>query len=358
MKNIVLEIRSKTSPYAVLYLVDNLISLSWTSSFQEPGYSQFVCSVTPAELQYFKIQNLVIRGDLDQVHYITRVEISRDINGLLYVTCDCMDILNMMNQRIILNQIQHTGVLNAYLNKIIKQNVTEPTDANRKIPLFSTTLSVSSGITSTISVQTRWDQVLDKLVDIMKQYNIGIRAGLLSNNTAIAKIFVYRVKDQTIGNTASNPVAIFSDDLGNLNSWSYSQDISNYKNIAVVAGEGEGTARLYSTAGAAFNEARYEMYVDARDLSYADTPSPQDENYRILLESRGFEDLAEYKVMYDAVTEANAQVYQARVDYDIGSLVSVRTEAFSAKALVTQITEIYDSTGYSIFPTLTVTTLE
>lgn len=41
----------------------------------------------------------------------------------------------------------------------------------------------------------------------------------------------------------------------------------NYRNVALVAGEGEGLDRKTIPVGAAEGMERYELYVDARDVS-------------------------------------------------------------------------------------------
>ena len=61
---------------------------------------------------------------------------------------------------------------------------------------------------------------------------------------------------------------IFSDDLENLIASDYAHDESNAVNVAIIAGEGEGAARAKATIGDETGRGRYEMYVDARDLSH------------------------------------------------------------------------------------------
>lgn len=61
-----------------------------------------------------------------------------------------------------------------------------------------------------------------------------------------------------------NPNARYSTDYGNVGSLEYSMSAINYKNVAVVAGAGEGAARITVTVGTASGADRREMYVDAR----------------------------------------------------------------------------------------------
>ncbi|MDE7226441.1 MAG: siphovirus ReqiPepy6 Gp37-like family protein, partial [Ruminococcus sp.] len=60
---------------------------------------------------------------------------------------------------------------------------------------------------------------------------------------------------------------IFSNDFENLISTRYSEDSGNMGNVALVAGEGNGSERSRNVSGYAESLDRYEIYVDARDIS-------------------------------------------------------------------------------------------
>ena len=360
MNDLTLEIRDKLG-WGITHIINDPISCNWVTSFQEPGYSTFTCVTDAEHIPNFAIGSYITRADSDQVHFITDVSISRDISGILYAEVHCKDVIALFDRRVILDQIQHTGTINNFIKKIIQQNITT-SDQARNIGVFSTTITDATSLVANVTAQARFDSVLEKIVEILKQYNIGIKARLNTNalDLALVGITIYSYTNQTIGNN-QNPVAIFSDDLGNLNAWNFEQNNTEYRNVAVVAGEGEGTDRTVYTAGetASADVDRYELYVDARDLSKTtDDGELTPTQYRDILITRGNETLAETGLIYSANTEVNSTIYTNGIEYGIGSLVSVRTEAFNAKALVTQITEIFDTSGYSIFPTLTITELE
>lgn len=63
-------------------------------------------------------------------------------------------------------------------------------------------------------------------------------------------------------------VGYFGTDVGNIQNISVTSGTTDYKNVAVVAGAGEGAAREVRivSLGSVSGENRRELYVDARDL--------------------------------------------------------------------------------------------
>ena len=68
-------------------------------------------------------------------------------------------------------------------------------------------------------------------------------------------------------NQSNRPPMIFNVDYDNVTNREFISDISEYKNTAIVAGQGEGAERRIRYVG---NEnsglERYELFVDARDI--------------------------------------------------------------------------------------------
>lgn len=81
--------------------------------------------------------------------------------------------------------------------------------------------------------------------------------------------------------------------FGNMNSLTYAESNANYKNVAVVAGAGEGDARITVVAGDVESTGydRKEMYVDARNVQLAEGET--DEAYKERLRLTGLEKLVD-----------------------------------------------------------------
>ena len=110
-------------------------------------------------------------------------------------------------------------------------------------------------------------------------------------------------------NQKDRPPMVFSIDYDNVISREYVSDVSEFKNTAIVAGQGEGADRKITLVG---NENtginRYEMFVDARDI--------EDES---ALPDRGKNKLADYTCSDTYSSEVDSAEYQTK--WNLGDVV-------------------------------------
>ena len=163
--------------------------------------------------------------------------------------------------------------------------------------------------------------------------------------------------------TDREPV-IFADEYDNLISSEYLRDLTGYANVAVIAGEGEGSARTWAGVDATGKASgtyaglnRYEMYVDARDVQKKTTDKNGKEitltnaQYKAQLQARGLEKLTEAGKTESFGGDADTGSYIYRTDYDVGDLVTVRDKhGITANVRITAIEEIEDKEGYTVTP--------
>lgn len=169
---------------------------------------------------------------------------------------------------------------------------------------------------------------------------------------------VWQGKDRT-DSQSENSWAIFSDSFYNVKNVVYNRDEADCKNVAYVAGEGEGADRVVvevDTRGSA-DEERRELYIDARDLQsrYMDSGGTEHTytaaEYRALLRQRGLEKLAEYEkvetVNSDVDPDANL-VY--RTDFDLGDLCTYRYTDIGIETTkrITEIQEVYEGSRQTL----------
>jgi hypothetical protein len=170
--------------------------------------------------------------------------------------------------------------------------------------------------------------------------------------------------DRTVENTQGlNPV-VFSTELNNIISSTYTNNRESFSNVAVVAGEGEGSSRVhYSVNPTEQGYSRRELYVDARDLqsSYYDSATsqtvtlPQAEYEKLLLE-RGKEklkDVAEVESFEGKLRNDDGSMFIYKRDYFKGVIVTVIDRLLNVKlsARVTAVTITNDRNGYTVEPT-------
>jgi len=116
---------------------------------------------------------------------------------------------------------------------------------------------------------------------------------------------------------------VFSVSLNTIKKYDVIKDKSNYRNFAVVAGEGEGSARVFEIVDiSAPGEQKRHLWVDARDLQQEEGESIAD--YRLKLRQRGLEKLAETVEIDNVEIEIeDNEAQKIGVDYDIGDVVWV-----------------------------------
>lgn len=116
---------------------------------------------------------------------------------------------------------------------------------------------------------------------------------------------------------------VFSVGLNSIKKYDVVKDGSNYRNVAVVAGEGEGSARVFEIVDIAeTGEQKRHLWVDARDLQQEEGESITD--YRLKLRQRGLEKLAETVEIENVEIEIEDEEAQLiGTEYDIGDIVWV-----------------------------------
>lgn len=210
----------------------------------------------------------------------------------------------------------------------------------------ASTVAVHHGIRA----QYTGNNLLETMQEVGKAYGLGFQA--VTDDHAIVKprIELMQGVDRSEGQARNSPV-IFAAEYENLLSSSYLLDTTKYKNVAVVAGEGEGKARKRAIYGSASGLHRREVFVDARDLSTNDGEI-SDEDYTAQLMARGAENIAENPITEAFDGEIDTTNFVLDEDYTLGDIVTVENEYGIRKNVrIAAIVECWDENGYTAIPT-------
>ena len=349
-----MDINILNSSFEKIAIVDQYTSLMWCRRYAEIGALDIQVEVTPETLSVFRKGYYITRDDdwfedanENRYLYIYRIEaleINTTEEGDNYLVVGAYECKQILKQRIVWSVINFTGTAENYIRKIITDNVTNPSDTSRRIGNFH--LMTARGFTERIDQQTTYDNVCDKVMEVCKSYNFGWRIGFRDGGLYLD---LYKGADHSAGTL--NPV-VFSPENENLISSKYSMDSSEFKNVALVGGEGEGDARFLATYGTATGLERFETFVDASSTSTDTDPAPTTSEYRAILANLGKEALAENSVVESFEGEVDTEnMYQYKVHYELGDIVTLRNEyGISADARITEIIETWDSEGYTFEP--------
>lgn len=212
----------------------------------------------------------------------------------------------------------------------VRTEMIEPYDEKRIYPNMTVASSKSRG--EIVEKKIRFEGLTELLETISTNSNFGWNVELDVEN----KKFVFKVLEGTNRsvNQENNPPVIFSTEFGTLLNLSFAESKLDFRNVAVVAGQGEGIDRTIVQVGEATGKDRYEVFIDARDVSDTEgegeeeVSRPQEEVEAELIE-RADEKLQEYQqtiFLEGQALDNEAQKYER--DYFVGDIVTLQDKGW------------------------------
>lgn len=243
------------------------------------------------------------------------------------------------------------GDAESVMQHYVNNNVVNPIDVNRIMQDIALAPNLNRG--STVSWQSRFKNLAEELSEISLISGIGWNVEVDIGN----KLFIFKPlegRDLTVNQTALPP-AIFSPEFNTLGQLSYVESELDYKNYAIVAGQGEGVDRRIVYVGESTGFERYELFVDARDINEEtddeeSMPRPEQDIINDLV-NRGHQKLAEHEqeiYMEGHALTKSRLIYEN--DYDLGDLVTLQNREWgiTMDALITEVKEIFEPSGQKI----------
>lgn len=328
-------------------IIDDYKSLIWAKRYIQFGDCEIYVHARDEYFSLLSKGNYLARDDDDMVCAINKLELDTSAEDGDYIIATGTDCRCLLNQRVVWEQTNYSGTVENYIRKIITDNLSNPSVADRQIDFF--TVGEELGWTETISEQVTYTSLGDKIIEVCNTYQYGSRVTLDDSYNFVFNL--YKGTDRSYNQTIKDYV-VFSPEFDNIISSKYITDSTNIKNVALVAGEGEGIDRKRVTYGSASGIDRHEVYVDARDVS-SQVEEGESIDYEAMLTARGIEALANYGTVesFEGEVEPNYS-YKYGVDYYLGDIVQVMNEyGVSSSARVTEVIETFDQDGYSVIPT-------
>lgn len=317
-------------------------TLIWVRRYEALG-----CFELYAAKEYFDLLNsgrYLYRNDADELGVIDEVNYSQDENGgrESYAKGNFAEVL--LSNRVVESAVTLTGNIETIMRNLVTRTAISPANSDRVIKHLR--LGEISGISGNLELQVTGDNLSEKLYEIGNAQEIShrVRYDYLTNDLAFE---VWKGKDRRDGQTV-NSWAIFSNSFYNIRNVVYNRNSNAYKNVAYVAGAGEGAERIIVTVDVRSpGEERRELWVDARDLQPKDDEGNQIPTsvYQAQLIQRGKEKLAEYRKVetINSGIDATANLIYKK-DFDLGDYCTyVNTEInISTNKRITEIMETYE----------------
>lgn len=253
---------------------------------------------------------------------------------------------DLLKRRIVWSQTNLTGYAEVGIRQVITENVISPPYADRIIDNF--TLDTINNYTEEIDLQLLGENIAEWVEEICTTYGYGWDI-YIKNNKYVFKL--YKGVDRTYDQNTVTPV-VFSPEYDNLLSSSYTYNMSNYQNAALIGGEGEGIDQKTATIGEASGLNRYETYIDGSSVS-SNGEIITEEQYMAMLEEYGKTQLDQtvFTENFSGEIETDG-IYKINQDYFLGDIVQIHNEkGIEAKPRIVEIIYAIDENGTSVVPT-------
>lgn len=224
------------------------------------------------------------------------------------------------------------------MKQLVIKNAINPQDFNRKIENLISGPYQARG--ELLRFQSRYKNLADELESISNLSGLGWDIYLDYTN----KKFVFEVFEATnrTAQQALVPPVIFSIEYDNIKSREYITSTTEFKNMAYIAGQGEGADRQIEYINNNLKGLdRRELFIDARDI---------EENESLV--DRGLMKLSEFKTIDNLECEVVANGY--REEWELGDKVTVidREFGYLENSTVLEVTETYEDGEIVIEPIL------
>lgn len=334
-------------------IVDTFESFIWTDRYHEYGDFELYTSISDGILNHIRQDYYLQNIESEHVMIIEKLLINSDTENGNHLTVTGRSLESILNRRIVWGRKTLSGNLQNGIKELLDECIINPSDSDRKIDNFVFEYSDDPAIVAlTINAQYTGDNLYDVIYKICSERDIGFKVTLNSNKQFVFKL--YAGSDRSY-EQVTNPYVIFSPNFDNIINSNYIESKSALKNVALVGGEGEGSARKYTTVGGGIGLNRRELFVDARDISsdVGEGIALANDDYIAQLQQRGNEKLAENT----DVTSFEGQVettlmFKYGEDFFNGDIVQIANEyGHETRARVLEIVISENEEGLSIYPT-------
>ncbi len=332
-----------------LGLIDSFDSLIWNRKSQEVGDFELHCPLNGKTLELLKEGNIICKSnDLTECAYIENIYLDEEIEETIKVVGKF--ISGYMGKRIIWNTENINTTVENAMYYLVSKNCID-TEPNRVIPMFK--IDNSKGYTDKIKYQVSYKVLEDEIVKLAKEKDLNFKVTTDIEN----KIHTFKVIkgiDRTV-NQNTNSFCIFSKEFDNIHQQLYSNEVDDFKNVALIGGEGQGSERKFITIGSeAIGLDRNELYVDADDIQSKidEETSIPESDYLDLLKQRGLIKLDEHKRVecFSTTINVNDSNLVYKKDFDLGDYVTCVNKKWKKviDVKITEIQEIYEKNNTEV----------
>lgn len=242
-------------------VVDAYKSLIWANRYKDLGDCELYLEANTDNRQYLVKGNYLYRPDDLMVCQIRKVEIDTSIKEGNYLIVTGTDCKALLDQRIIWNTETCDGPLEDFIRYLVSGSCINPVMSARKFKKANGNqllyLATAAGFTTVLSEQVSYKNLGEKIREYCENNGWGYRFYLDSE-----KLYFQLYKG-----TDRSALVRFTPNFENVSTSKFVSDSTNLGNVALIGGEGEGNDRAKEYTGTATSTDRFEIWVDAKDIT-------------------------------------------------------------------------------------------
>lgn len=347
-----MELLVLNTDFESIAVIDTYESMIWTDRYNAYGDFEIYFAMDESLLQYLKEDYYLWLKDSEHCMIIENIKINADTEEGNHLVVTGRSLESILERRIIWGQRIFTGNLQNAVQTMVNENIISPSIADRKIANFIFVPSTDSKVTELkIDKQYTGDDLYTVIKGLCEEHNLGFKIVLTDENQFAFSLYagVDRSYDQT-----ENPYVVFSPNFENIINSNYYSSKTNFRNVTLVAGEGEGASRRTTVVGSGSGLDRRELFTDARDIS-SDTEDGtlSDADYLTQLKTRGEKNLADHIIAtaFEGEVEVT-RLFKYGEDFFIGDIVQIANEyGNEGSAYISELVISNSEEGLSIYPT-------
>ena len=366
-----LEVRN--SKREIIGILDDFQSVIWETSYYSTGAFEVYLQAAPQYINMLQTGNYVTRPDDENIGIIENINVEYSEEFGKMIAASGRFAKSILDRRIIYNASGNTtgklsispvissGLVETAVRKLVTDHIISSPQTARNISFI--TLGELQGITKKIvdesgnnaQLQTSFGNLLEYTDEMLHSYELGAKM-VFDRETLQLKYTVYEGKDRSRNNTQNNLPIIMAQEYDNFFSSKYEKNTTQFKNTALIGGEGEGTNRFCTMIGTnATGLNRREVWIDASAQSKTyelngEQKQYTDDEYLALLKSAGTQTIADYQIAETYEGELNVNTLTYKTDFNIGDIITVEDNELNIyiNPRIITVIENQDESGYSI----------
>lgn len=302
-------------------------NIQWSRKYYEPG----TFSVQIPIAQYSNEMVYVYTKDREEMGIISQRNFVVDNLGFQYMQISGYFLESELNDKVVYPLFFAEGVLE---DKVVEMVNTYKKD----IPFLEEAVSLGRG--ESISFQESNKELGKKCYELLKEQEMSFKI-TFDFEVAKKRFSVYQGKNRTQAQHENNFI-VFSTRFGNLKEPNVLSSSTDYKNYAIIGGQGEGADRVMTEIDLSDGGYRKEIFINASSVEYNKDEMTL-EQYITNLQQYGLAQLVEnYSVVNNVEFDVLNGSYEYLEDFDLGDKCDVVIDemGFEIEARIIAIYEV------------------